>query len=90
MSDQKPPKIEYPCKDYPIKVLGEKSESYRAEVLKVFDIHAPGYDANRLPGRESSKGRFQSITVFITATGLDQLTALHEDLKGIPATRMVL
>lgn len=90
MSDQKPPKIEFPCKDYPIKVLGEKSDEYRAEVLKVFDIHAPNYDATRLAGRESSKGRFQSITVFITATGLDQLTALHNDLKLIPATRMVL
>jgi len=90
MTKQAPPKIEFPCEDYPIKILGEKSEDYKAQVLEVVSRHAPGFDASRISGRDSSKGRFQSVTVFITATGVEQLEALHQDLKNIPATRMVL
>lgn len=90
MTQQEPPKIEFPCENYPIKIMGEKSEDYKARILNVVEKHAPGFDATRITERDSSKGRFQSVTVFITATGVDQLEALHQDLRKIPATRMVL
>lgn len=40
--------------------------------------------------KSSSKGKFDSITVLITATGIEQLTALHEELKVNPLVKMVL
>jgi len=90
MTKQDPPKIEFPCEDYPVKILGEKSDDYKAQVLTVVERHAPGLDLARVTVRDSSKDRFQSVTVFITATGVEQLEALHQDLRKIPATRMVL
>jgi len=89
-NDKSPPKIEFPCPDYPIKVLGEASERYREIVLSVMEIHAPGFDIEKITMRDSRNGTFQSVTVFITATGIDQLQAIFDDLKKLPETRMVL
>lgn len=90
MSQQEPPKIEFPCADYPVKIMGEHSDSYQAAVLDVVEKHAPGFDRSKIGQRVSSKGSFRSITVFITATSVQQLHALHMDLRAIPATKMVL
>lgn len=90
MADQQPPKIEFPCPDYPIKVLGEASEAYKAKVLEVMQLHAPGFDMDRVTVRDSRNGRFHSVTIYIEATGIEQLQNLFEDLKKLPETRMVL
>lgn len=89
-SGQEPPKIEFPCPDYPIKVMGEAGAEYHCFALEVMERHAPGLDQTRITVRNSSKGTFQSITFFITATGVDQLQALHEELRTNPQTKMVL
>lgn len=90
MAQQEPPKIEFPCEDYPVKVMGEASEAMREFVLETTERHAPKYDRNKISIRSSNKGRFQSITVFITATGKEQLQAYHRDLIANPAVKMVL
>jgi len=87
---QDPPKIEFPCENYPIKAMGEATASYRETVLNVMQRHAPGFDITKVSVRDSRKGTFQSVTVFITATGVDQLQAIFEDLKKLPETKMVL
>lgn len=87
---QKPPKIEFPCPNYPIKVLGVAGGEFHETVLEIMEIHAPGFDRTTVRIQSSSKGRFDSITVFIEATGIDQLQNLFEDLKKHPATRMVI
>lgn len=89
-TEKTPPKIEFPCENYPIKVMGERSSGYRQQVLDVVALHAPGVDLAKVTERESSKGRFQSITIFITATGIPQLETLHKALTDMPATRLVL
>ena len=80
MTEQEAPQIEFPC-DYPIKVMGDAHPELHAHVLQVMDIHAPGFDRSKITIRDSSKGRWQSITLVITATGKPQLRALFEDLK---------
>lgn len=93
MSEQlsnQPPKIEFPCENYPIKSMGEATGSYRQAVLNVMQRHAPGFDVDRVSVRDSRNGTYQSVTVFITATGVDQLQAIFDDLKHLPETKMVL
>jgi len=90
MSEQQPPKIEFPCENYPIKVLGDAgSELYRL-VIDVMTRHAPDFDETRITITESSKGRYQSVTVWITATGEPQLHAIHNDLRSNSVTKMVI
>ncbi len=90
MSEKDPPKIEFPCPDYPIKVMGLASDEYTEAVLDIMEKHDAKFDRSRFKIQPSSKGRFQSITVFIEATGVHQLNAIFEDLKKNPSTRMVL
>ena len=90
MASQEPPKIEFPCSDYPIKVLGEASDDMRAFVLETTEAYAPNFDRTKISVKESRKGRFQSVTVYITATGSDQLEAYHKALIAHPAIKTVL
>ena len=83
------PKIEFPCA-YPIKVLGSSSASFAAVVLAVFERHAPGFDQQTIAARASRKGTFTALTITITATGPDQLDALHQDLLATGHVTMVL
>jgi putative lipoic acid-binding regulatory protein len=90
MSQQQPPKIEFPCENYPIKVLGEAGPELHTYVVEIMERHAPGFDQARITVRESSKGRYHSVTVWITATGVEQLTAIHEDLRVNRNIKMVM
>ncbi len=86
---QEPPKIEFPC-DYPIKVLARSAEDLHEVILTVFEQHAPGFDRTTVTARASSKGTFTAITIVITATGTDQLEALHQDLLATGRVQMVI
>ncbi len=90
MSDPTPPKIEFPCEDYPIKIMGDAGEDFRAHVTKVLLEHVADFDSEKTKIRPSSSGKFESITVRITATGEDQLSTIFEALKKHPSLRMVL
>lgn len=90
MSQQAPPKIEFPCEDYPIKIMGEASQAFLDFVLDTTEAFAPGFDRSKISLKESSKGRFTSITVLITATGVEQLEQFHVALRKNTATKIVL
>ncbi|MFP8965705.1 YbeD family protein [Pokkaliibacter sp. CJK22405] len=92
MSDKEPqaPKIEFPCHNYPVKIVGDNVPHYEVTVLEIVERHAPGYDQGRNRTNPSSNGRFVSITVMITATGPEQLQALFDDLRATGLVRMVL
>lgn len=90
MSEPQPPKIEFPCVDYPIKVLGDADAEMHSYVVEIIERHAPGFDQERITVAQSSKGRFQSVTVWITATGEQQLRAINDDLRISKKVKMVL
>lgn len=89
MQEQEPPRIEFPCQ-YPIKVLGRSAEDLTEVIIEVFERHAPGFDQQGIAVRGSRKGTFTSLTITITATGPDQLEALHQDLLATGRVQMVI
>lgn len=89
MTDSESPRIEFPC-DYTIRVVGDAAPDFRAFVLEVMDRHAQGIEHHRVSVRESRNARFFSVTVTITATGEEQLRAIHSDLKASGRVHMVL
>ncbi|WP_193161450.1 HP0495 family protein [Microbulbifer hainanensis] len=88
--NQQPPKIEFPCEDYMVKVVRETDDEVHEFVLEVMRRHAPELDEERISLRESRNGKFTSMTFFIVATGEPQLQALFDELKAHPAVHMVL
>jgi putative lipoic acid-binding regulatory protein len=89
MSDQEPPKIEFPC-DYPIKVIGKAGFAIEETVIEVMERHAPGFDRASIKHRASGQGNYKAITITITVTGTNQLEAIFIDLKGNAGVKMVL
>ena len=89
MSQPAPPKIDFPCQ-YPIKVLGLNTEDFESVIIEVFHRHAPGFDTETVLIKMSSKGTFNSLNITITATGPEQLDALHQDLLATGLVKMVI
>lgn len=85
----KAPKIEFPC-EYPIKIMGDTHETFTERVTAVVKNHAPDFDETKIKIKESSKGRFVSVTVVIRATGEAQLEAIFAELKTLDIVKMVL
>jgi len=83
------PRIEFPC-DYPVKIVGDAADDFRAMVEEIVERHAAGFARERVTERLSSGGRFVSVTVTIIATGPTQLQALFEDLKATGRVHTVL
>ncbi len=90
MTDQTPPKIEFPCPNYLIKVMGESGAALMSLVNEVIEQEAPGFERVKTTVKDSRNGRFQSITVYITATGEPQLKRIHQALIASPLVKMVL
>ncbi len=89
-SNSEPPKIEFPCENYPVKVMGDSGADFHRFAVEVMVRHAPDLDEARITVKDSRNGRFQSITFMITATGEPQLKALHQELIANSMTKMVL
>ena len=89
-SDVQPPKIEFPYERYPIKVIGTAGEGFSDLVIEVIQRHAPDLDTSTLVMRDSRNGNFLSVQVLITATGVEQLQAIHLDLRATGRVHMVL
>jgi putative lipoic acid-binding regulatory protein len=69
----------FPC-DFPIKVMGRDSESFRTLTLAIVERHAGPIAADRIGERPSSRGRFLAITYTIRAESRAQLDRIYQDL----------
>lgn len=88
MTDQKAPKIEFPC-DYEIRIVGNAAVDFKDFVCGVVKKHDPEYDGNfRI--KDSRTGKFTSVMVTIRATGEQQLQALFKELKASGRVQMVI
>lgn len=87
MSDEL--RIEFPC-DYPIHVIGEGVEGFRATVLDIVQAHADVAPEPPVTVRQSRHGAYCAVRVTIVATGAGQLETLHRALLAEDAVRLVL
>ena len=75
------PLFEFPC-DFPIKVMGHRSDDFQALILGIVSRHAPDIDENQLRIQDSRNGRYRSVTVTVRAQNRDQLDAIYRDLSN--------
>ena len=47
-TEQEAPKIEFPCPDYPIKVIGRDGPDFQDVVIDVVRIHVPDLDITKI------------------------------------------
>ncbi len=90
LSSEGPPRIEFPCDDYPVKIVGENRDAFADDVIELVRRHAPEITDAHVKVRASNAGTYCSVTITIRATGEVQLRELHETLKSHPLVHMVL
>ena len=81
--------IEYPSQ-FPIKVMGRRTDDFAQAIVEVVLRHAPDFDAATLEMRSSRAGNYLSVTATITATSREQLDNLYRELTSHPLVAMVL
>lgn len=79
--------LEFPCQ-FTYKVMGYAKPELPDLVLSVIQKHAPGdYSPSVKP---SGKGTYNSVSITITATSIEQVETLYKELGEIEIVRMVL
>ncbi|HEU5467845.1 MAG TPA: DUF493 domain-containing protein [Steroidobacteraceae bacterium] len=71
--------FEFPS-DFPIKVMGRDSESFRTLTLAIVERHAGPLEPDRISERKSSQGKFLALTYTIRAESRAQLDRIYQDL----------
>ncbi|WP_313374540.1 DUF493 family protein YbeD [Pantoea sp. CTOTU50773] len=70
------------------KVMGLAQPELVDQVVEVVQRHAPGDYTPAV--KPSSKGNYHSVSITITATHIEQVETLYEELGNIDIVRMVL
>lgn len=79
--------LEFPC-SFTYKVMGLAKPELTAQIVEVIQRHVPG---DYVPSvKPSSKGNFHSVSITITATNIEQIEKLYEELAKLELVRMVL
>jgi putative lipoic acid-binding regulatory protein len=68
--------------DYPIKVVGRRSDTLRASIDAIVREHVPDLDESRITERESKEAHFLAITYTIHARSREQIVALATALQA--------
>ncbi|MCY1251487.1 hypothetical protein D9M71_446970 [compost metagenome] len=71
-------------------MIGDAGDGFSDMVIEIIQRHAPDFDSTTVTIRDSRNGRFLSVQVLITATGVEQLQNIHNDLRATGRVHMVL
>ena len=75
---------------YPIKVVGRRSDSMRANIDAIVRAHVPDLTDAQIRERESNQHHFLSITYTINAQSREQVVALATALQASPDVIMLI
>jgi uncharacterized protein len=81
--------FEFPC-DFPLKVLGRRSDDFRSIVLGIVKKHAGDIDPMGIEERPSRDGNYLSLTCTLRAQSREQLDGLYRELTSCERVLVVL
>lgn len=81
--------FKFPC-DFPLKVMGRKSDDFRSIVLGIVQKHAGNIAPTQIEERPSKDGNYLSLTCTFAAQSREQLDALYRELTSCERVLIVL
>jgi putative lipoic acid-binding regulatory protein len=81
--------FEFPCR-FPLKIMGEQHVDFASTIVDLVRGHAPDLDERDVSLRASSSGRYQSLTITVTATSRQHLDTLYLALTSHSMVKVVL
>lgn len=79
----------FPC-DFPLKVMGRRSDDFRSIVLGIVQKHAGPVAPTNIEERPSKDGNYLSLTCTFSAQSREQLDALYRELTSCEKVLIVL
>ena len=89
MSESNDDIFKFPC-EYPIKVFGLNQPDLEKSVCSIIEIYVGKLHENQISIKNSSKGKYVSITIRIIATSRKQLDSINTDLQKSPLVSYLL
>jgi putative lipoic acid-binding regulatory protein len=83
-------KIEFPCANYSLKIVGLKTADYHAWVMQCVQQLAPDLDPQKVQVVDSRNGTFQSIRLAVTIESADHLQQIYQALMASGKVKLVL
>ncbi len=81
--------LTFPC-EFVLKVFGHKNDEFEKTVISILNTHCSDLKENAFSYRDSTDGKYLSISVKINATSKEQLDAIYRELSANPHILMVL
>jgi putative lipoic acid-binding regulatory protein len=81
--------IDFPC-NFPIKVMGEAKGNFSKTIIKIIKEYDDNFTESAIEIKESSKGKYISLTCNIYVTSKKQLDAIYSKLSKLSITKFVL
>jgi uncharacterized protein len=81
--------FKFPC-DFPLKVMGRRTDDFRSIVLGIVQKHAGPVAADHIEERPSKDGNYLSLTCTFSAQSREQLDALYRELTSCEKVMIVL
>lgn len=73
--------LEFPC-DFPVKAMGHATPDFEDHVIEVVSRHASLATPRQVTTKESSGGRYLSVTVTVEARSREHLELIYSGLKS--------
>ena len=89
MSESNDDIFKFPC-EYPIKVFGLTQPKIEESVCSIVENYVGKLHKNQVSIKNSSKGKYVSITIRIIATSRQQLDSINADLQKSPLVSYLL
>lgn len=81
--------LKFPCQ-YPIKVIGRAGDDFEISVIPILHKHIPTLDVELISIKQSSHGKYESLTATFEATSQEQLDNLYRELTANSNVMLVL
>lgn len=81
--------IEFPC-DFGIKAMGLASDDFVSTIVGLIKPHVIDLDESRVQTKQSSSGKYTSVTVSVWATSKAQLDGIYQVLHAHKSVKYLL
>lgn len=81
--------LTFPC-DFTLKIIGHRTPSFEGEVLKILNKHIPQLFEGAFKLKNSTQGKYLSMSVNFKADSQQQLDDLYRELSSNPEVLFAL
>jgi putative lipoic acid-binding regulatory protein len=88
-STEEKPLIDFPC-FFLIKVMGLAEKQFTIKIVELIQKRVPSFSAENVEMRDSSSGKYTSLSCNVWVTSQDELDDVYRDITAHPLVKYTL